>query len=60
MIKYEITFNLNDEIKIAMKSKDTLKLESLRAIKAAVLLHQTGKSEINSLTGGSQNTSAFS
>ena len=35
--------NLNDEIKIAMKSKDNLKLESLRAIKAAVLLHQTGK-----------------
>ena len=41
--------NLNDEIKIAMKSKDTLKLESLRAIKAAVLLHQTGKSGGNSL-----------
>ena len=35
--------NLNDEIKTAMKSKDNLKLESLRAIKAAVLLHQTGK-----------------
>ena len=42
--------NLNDEIKIAMKSKDTLKLESLRAIKAAVLIHQTGKRGVNSLS----------
>ena len=42
--------NLNDEIKTAMKSKDNLKLESLRAIKAAVLLHQTGK-------GGGKNPS---
>lgn len=34
--------NLNEEIKNAMKAKDTLKLESLRAIKAAILLFQTG------------------
>ena len=27
---------INEEIKIAMKSKDTLKLESLRAIKTAI------------------------
>ena len=34
--------NLNEEIKNAMKAKDALKLESLRAIKAAILLFQTG------------------
>ena len=33
--------NLNDELKAAMKAKDTLKLEALRAIKSAVLLAQT-------------------
>ena len=41
---------INEEIKIAMKSKDTLKLESLRAIKTAIILYQTGK-------GGSDNPS---
>ena len=34
---------INEEIKIAMKSKDTLKLESLRAIKTAIILYQTSK-----------------
>jgi len=33
--------NLNDELKAAMKAKDTIKLEALRAIKSAVLLAQT-------------------
>ena len=33
--------NLNDELKAAMKAKDRLKLEALRAIKSAVLLAQT-------------------
>ena len=33
--------NLNDELKAAMKAKDTLKLEALRAIKSAVILAQT-------------------
>ena len=36
--------NLNDELKAAMKAKDTLKLEALRAIKSAVLLAQTSSS----------------
>jgi hypothetical protein len=33
--------NLTEEIKNAMRSKDTVKLESLRAIKSAVLLAET-------------------
>lgn len=33
--------NLTEEIKNAMRAKDTLKLESLRAIKSAVLLAKT-------------------
>lgn len=33
--------NLTEEIKNAMRAKDTLKLESLRAIKSAVMLAQT-------------------
>ncbi len=32
---------INDEIKNAMRAKDTLTLESLRAVKAALLLAQT-------------------
>lgn len=38
-----ILSNLTEEIKSAMRSKDSLKLESLRAIKSAVLLAQTAK-----------------
>ena len=33
--------SLNDELKAAMRAKDTLKLEALRAIKSAVLLAKT-------------------
>ena len=32
---------INESIKDSMKSKDTLRLESLRAIKAAILLEKT-------------------
>ena len=32
---------INETIKDSMKSKDTLRLESLRAIKAAILLEKT-------------------
>ena len=33
--------NLSEEIKNAMREKDSLKLESLRAIKSALILAQT-------------------
>lgn len=33
--------NLTDELKAAMRAKDTLKLEALRAIKSAILLAKT-------------------
>ena len=33
--------NLSDELKAAMKAKDKLKLEALRAIKSAVIFAQT-------------------
>ena len=36
-----ILINLNDELKGAMRAKDSLKLEALRAIKSEVLLVQT-------------------
>ena len=36
-----ILANLTDEIKTAMRAKDSLKLEALRAIKSAVMLDQT-------------------
>lgn len=45
-----ILSNLTEEIKNAMRAKDSLKLESLRAIKSAVLLAQTatgGGSELS-------------
>jgi len=38
-----ILSNLTEEIKNAMRAKDSLKLESLRAIKSEVLLSQTAK-----------------
>ena len=38
-----ILSNLTEEIKSAMRAKESLKLESLRAIKSAVLLAQTAK-----------------
>ena len=42
--------NLNDVLKAAMKAKDTLKLEALRAIKSAVLLAQTSSGAGDALT----------
>ena len=36
-----LLINLNDELKAAMRAKDSLKLEALRAIKSEVLLAQT-------------------
>lgn len=36
-----LQIQINDEIKNAMRAKDTLALESLRAIKSAILLAQT-------------------
>jgi len=41
---------INNEIKIAMKSQDKVLLESLRAVKAAILLAKTEKSGQNELT----------
>ena len=36
-----LLINLNDELKFAMRAKDSLKLEALRAIKSELLLAQT-------------------
>ena len=41
--------NLDNELKNAMKNKDSLKLDSLRAIKSAVLLAQTAKNSNGSI-----------
>lgn len=45
-----ILANLTDEIKNAMRAKDSLKLEALRAIKSAVILEQTATSAGTELT----------
>ncbi|MGB2171953.1 MAG: GatB/YqeY domain-containing protein [Flavobacteriaceae bacterium] len=45
-----ILSNLTDEIKNAMRAKDSLKLEALRAIKSAVILEQTSSSASNTLS----------
>ncbi len=42
--------NVMDKLKEAMKSKDTVALESLRAIKSAILLAQTDKGAKGELT----------
>ena len=42
--------NLNVELKNAMKTKDSLRLDSLRAIKSAILLAQTSKNSNGSLS----------
>ena len=42
--------NLNLELKNAMKTKDSLRLDSLRAIKSAILLAQTSKNSNGSLS----------
>jgi uncharacterized protein YqeY len=39
-----ILSNLTDEIKNAMRAKDSLRLEALRAIKSGILLSQTAGS----------------
>ena len=36
-----LLYNLNDELKAAMRAKDSIRLEALRAIKSQVLLVQT-------------------
>jgi hypothetical protein len=46
-----LLIQINDEIKNAMRAKDTLALESLRAVKSAILLAQTesgAKEELSS------------
>lgn len=45
-----ILANLTDEIKTAMRAKDSLKLEALRAIKSAVILEQTSVGGGDTLT----------
>ena len=40
-----LLYNLNDELKAAMRAKDSIKLEALRAIKSEVLLFQTSSKE---------------
>ena len=41
--------NLTEEIKNAMRAKDSIKLESLRAIKSALLLAKTASSAVEDL-----------
>ena len=45
-----ILSNLTDEIKTAMRAKDSLRLEALRAIKSAVMLEQTSSAAVTTLT----------
>ena len=45
-----ILSHLTDEIKAAMRAKDTLRLEALRAIKSAMMLVQTSAGGSNELT----------
>lgn len=45
-----LLLQINDEIKNAMRSKDTLALESLRAVKSAILLAQTESGAKEELT----------
>ena len=45
-----ILANLTDEIKTAMRAKDSLRLEALRAIKSAVMLEQTSSATGTTLT----------
>ncbi len=42
---------INEEIKMAMKAKDTLALDTLRAIKSAILLAQTEAGAKHELSG---------
>ena len=45
-----ILANLTDEIKTAMRAKDSLRLEALRAIKSAEMLEQTSSAAGTTLT----------
>ncbi len=45
-----ILANLTNEIKTAMRAKDSLRLEALRAIKSAVMLEQTSSAAGTTLT----------
>ncbi|MEL0274864.1 MAG: GatB/YqeY domain-containing protein [Flavobacteriaceae bacterium] len=45
-----ILANLTDEIKTAMRAKDSLRLEALRAIKSAVMIEQTSSAAGTTLT----------
>ena len=45
-----ILAKLTDEIKTAMRAKDSLRLEALRAIKSAVMLEQTSSAAGTTLT----------
>ena len=45
-----ILVNLTDEIKTAMRAKNSLRLEALRAIKSAVMLQQTSSAAGTTLT----------
>ena len=42
-----LKITINSDIKSAMKEKDTIKLESLRAIKSAIILFETKDSSSN-------------
>ena len=46
----KVLSNLSEEMKNAMKAKDSLRLESLRAIKSAVLIAKTSSSGGKELT----------
>lgn len=50
-----ILANLTDEIKAAMRAKDSLTLEALRAIKSAVILAQTASGGSDTLSDDSRN-----
>ena len=45
-----LLYNLNDELKAAMRAKDSIKLEALRAIRSEVLLFQTSSKEAASMS----------
>ena len=47
--------NLTDELKAAMRAKDSLKLEALRAIKSAILLAQTSSGAGDTLSENEEN-----
>ena len=44
-----LKITINEDLKSAMKEKDSIKLESLRAIKSAIILFETKDSSSNEL-----------